>query len=83
MFSVGILVQIRQGNAPDCHCFGQVYSEPASRSSLVRNIILMLLTLTLVVSGRGGQGPDVAAGGQIMQTVLLLLVAAHADVAID
>lgn len=82
MFSIGMLVQIRRGNAPDCHCFGQVYSEPASRKSLLRNMILFLMTAALVARGRGGQGPDLADAGQIMQTILLLIAAALAVVAV-
>jgi len=82
MFSIGMLIQIRQGNAADCHCFGQIYSEPAGRSGLVRNAVLLLLTGTLLVRGQSGQGPDVADGGQIMQTVLILIVAVLAVVAV-
>src|SRR5687768_10458632 len=30
-FTGGMLWQMAQGNAPDCHCFGQIHSEPISR----------------------------------------------------
>src|SRR5690348_10994712 len=31
VFVVGILRAMRQGRAPDCHCFGQIHSAPAGR----------------------------------------------------
>ena len=32
-FVGGMLWQYSQGKAPECHCFGQMHSEPVSRSS--------------------------------------------------
>src|SRR5215210_1377574 len=31
--------QMAKGNAPDCHCFGQLHSEPVGIKSIIRNII--------------------------------------------
>ncbi len=56
IFIGGMLYQIAQGNAPDCHCFGQIHSEPVGKKSLIRNIIFALLGIFLVVSGRFHQG---------------------------
>ena len=39
IFIGGMLWQMAQGNAPDCHCFGQIHSEPVSAKSLIRNAI--------------------------------------------
>src|SRR5215204_2584749 len=36
-FTGGMLWQMSKGNAPDCHCFGQIHSEPVGRKSVVRN----------------------------------------------
>ena len=55
-FSGAMLQQIKQGNAPDCHCFGQLYSEPVGKKSLFRNGIFALFALFLVFSGRENQG---------------------------
>ncbi len=57
-FIGGMISQIAQGNAPDCHCFGAIHSEPVSKKSLIRNIIFAILSLFLVAQGRGGQGSD-------------------------
>src|SRR5262245_58204997 len=41
LFILGMIGQIVRGNKPDCHCFGQLYSEPVGYSSLIRNILLL------------------------------------------
>lgn len=37
-FSIAIGRSIARGEAPDCHCFGQLHSEPAGWSTLARNL---------------------------------------------
>jgi thiol-disulfide isomerase/thioredoxin len=65
-----------KGNEPDCHCFGQIHSEPVGTKALVRNIIFSLLALFLVAQGRDGQGYSLAEGGSnTMQLLLMFLVA--------
>lgn len=39
-FIVGISVNLSFGRKPDCHCFGQLHSEPVGPSTLIRNVIL-------------------------------------------
>ncbi|HXF40428.1 MAG TPA: MauE/DoxX family redox-associated membrane protein, partial [Blastocatellia bacterium] len=39
-FVIGIAVNLARGNSPDCHCFGQLHSEPVGWSTLARNIVL-------------------------------------------
>ena len=76
-FSGGMVWQMAKGNAPDCHCFGQIHSEPVSRKTLVRNIIFSLLALFLAVQGRDNQGPALATGdSDSMQILLIFLVLA-------
>lgn len=58
VFIGGMLWQMWQGNAPDCHCFGQIHSEPVSKKSLLRNAAFVLLASFLVFQGRGNQGYD-------------------------
>lgn len=48
--------QLAKGNAPDCHCFGQVYSAPVSATSVIRNVVFAVPAVVLVVRGRSGQG---------------------------
>ncbi len=59
-FIGGMISQIRQGNAPDCHCFGAIHSEPVSVKSLVRNIVFAVLAIVLIASGKFNQGLSLA-----------------------
>ncbi len=56
IFTGGMIVQMAQGNAPDCHCFGAIHSEPVSKKSLIRNLIFAILAFFLVAQGAAGQG---------------------------
>ena len=56
VFIGGMLWQMSQGNAPDCHCFGQIHSEPVSLKSLIRNAVFAILSFFLVLQGNGNQG---------------------------
>ena len=55
-FIGGMIMQMAQGNAPDCHCFGQIHSEPVGVKSLIRNIVIAVLALVLVAQGWNNQG---------------------------
>jgi len=56
VFIGGMLFQMAKGNAPDCHCFGQIHSEPVSAKSLIRNAVFAVPAFVLVVSGSENQG---------------------------
>jgi peroxiredoxin/uncharacterized membrane protein YphA (DoxX/SURF4 family) len=55
-FIGGIANALRQGMAPDCHCFGQIHSAPAGPETLIRNGVLAALA---VVGLAAGPGPNV------------------------
>ena len=52
-FIGGIARAMARGEAPDCHCFGQLHSAPAGRGTLARNAALAVLGGGLVVTGPG------------------------------
>ena len=56
VFTGGMIWQMAKGNAPDCHCFGAIHSEPVSIKSLIRNIVFAILAFFLVARGAGKQG---------------------------
>lgn len=56
IFSGGMIAQMAQGKAPDCHCFGAIHSEPVSKKSLVRNIVFAVLAFVLIACGANNQG---------------------------
>jgi peroxiredoxin/uncharacterized membrane protein YphA (DoxX/SURF4 family) len=79
LFIVGMAYQMAKGNAPDCHCFGQIHSAPVSKKSLLRNMLFAAFAVFLVFPGPGRQGIDLA-GDRIdgMQLILILVVIALA-----
>lgn len=53
VFAGGIARAMSQGRAPDCHCFGQIHSEPAGRSTLIRNLVLAAPAIVILAAGTG------------------------------
>src|SRR5688572_25526816 len=75
IFIAGMFVQIIRGDAPDCHCFGQIHSEPVGAKSLIRNFVIALLPIALIIAGRGDQGhPLGETDAQIAQNVVVALL---------
>lgn len=64
IFVVGMSWQMYKGNAPDCHCFGQVHSEPVSPKSIIRNIVFLIPAAILILAGANNQGIDLFASNQ-------------------
>src|SRR5437588_2654142 len=59
LFIVGIVFNLARGRTPDCHCFGQWYSQPIGRSTLLRN--LGLAASAGFVVGFGWSNPGLSA----------------------
>ena len=57
VFVLGLTRSLRRGSAPDCHCFGQVHSEPASWQTVGRNVVLALPAAYVASAG----GPSLSA----------------------
>ena len=53
IFVAGIANAMVHDRAPDCHCFGQLHSEPAGKRTLVRNGVLILMGGAVVALGPG------------------------------
>lgn len=56
VFIAGMIYQLASGKEADCHCFGQLHSEPVSKKSLIRNALFSALALFLVGQGSNYQG---------------------------
>ncbi len=50
-FIVGIGANLSVGRQPDCHCFGQLHSEPVGASTLIRNVILAVIAGFVIWQG--------------------------------
>ncbi|HTD08705.1 MAG TPA: MauE/DoxX family redox-associated membrane protein [Solirubrobacteraceae bacterium] len=53
LFVVGLARVLRRGEAPDCHCFGQLHSQPASWTTIARNLVLALPAAYVTLKGPG------------------------------
>lgn len=79
-FVIGLTRALRRGEAPDCHCFGQVHSEPASWLTVARNVALALPAAYLLASG---PGPTLTAwvNGHAGQDLWLIATTSLASIA--
>jgi len=50
-FIIGIGANLSVGRQPDCHCFGQLHSEPVGAPTLIRNIILAVIAGFVIWQG--------------------------------
>ena len=57
LFVAGIAGNLARGRRPDCHCFGQIYSRPIGRGTLIRNGGLALIAAFVAVQGPSRPGP--------------------------
>jgi peroxiredoxin/uncharacterized membrane protein YphA (DoxX/SURF4 family) len=53
LFVVGLTRVLRRGGTPDCHCFGQVHSKPASWVTVARNFVLAIPAAYVALAGPG------------------------------
>jgi peroxiredoxin len=56
LFIAGISISLARGRKPDCHCFGQLSSEPVGAGTLVRNVVLLGLAGLVIWEGRENPG---------------------------
>jgi len=75
LFIGAIVANLARGRTPNCHCFGQLHSQPIGRATLTRNGVLALLAGVLVVQGPQGIGPGLFAwlASLSLTTYLILL----------
>lgn len=85
-FIAGISRALARGEAPDCHCFGAIQSEPAGPKQLVRNGALGILAIIVLAGGPGSAindwssshgTPQGAVAAIALAAVALLAIAAH------
>jgi thiol-disulfide isomerase/thioredoxin len=61
VFVAAIARSMARGEAPDCHCFGQLHSEPAGRRTLARNLVLAAVATFVAAGGWSNAGPSAIA----------------------
>jgi thiol-disulfide isomerase/thioredoxin/uncharacterized membrane protein YphA (DoxX/SURF4 family) len=80
-FVAGIAAAMARGEAPDCHCFGQISSSPAGRGTLIRNAVLAAVALFVAIYGPGDSINAWVSGGQGAAIVAVVAVAAAVGLA--
>lgn len=80
-FSAGIAGAMARGESPDCHCFGQLHSEPAGPRTLARNLSLAGLAAIALFAG-DGPGAGLEDIGSLSGTAVGAIVAGLATVAL-
>jgi peroxiredoxin len=58
IFVVALAISLARGRTPDCHCFGQLHSAPASWSTIARNLVLAAAAAFVIARGRDTVGPS-------------------------
>lgn len=56
VFTLAMLFNLARGRTPDCHCFGQLHSEPIGWKTISRNVLLAAIAGLVVWQGRDGAG---------------------------
>jgi len=72
VFIGGIANALAHGRSPDCHCFGQLHSAPASWRTIGRNVVLALIAAVVAVAG----SHEVELGVGFAEVVAITVVAA-------
>ncbi len=73
-FAAVIAVTLIRGRSPDCHCFGQLHSEPAGWRTLLRNGILTAVAGFVVWQGSRYPGPSAVAWLGALSTIEVVLL---------
>lgn len=61
VFTGAALYNLAKGRRPDCRCFGQVRPKPIGLSTIIRNLVLMIIAIALVQRGETVSGLHVLA----------------------
>ncbi len=75
VFLAAMANQLRRGQHPDCHCFGQLHSAPLGAATVVRNGLLAAVALFIAVAGWNDAGASAVAwlgGASAVEIVALV-----------
>jgi thiol-disulfide isomerase/thioredoxin len=81
LFSAAVAVNLARGRSPECHCFGQLHSAPASTATLARNAVLAALAIVVVASSTAREAPSAVAWLSRLDPAELVAVAVGAAAA--
>jgi thiol-disulfide isomerase/thioredoxin len=58
-FIAAITANLRRGQRPTCHCFGQLHAAPVGWHTVVRNTLLAAVAALVVIRARTGEPPSI------------------------
>ncbi len=61
LFSAAIAISLARGKTPECHCFGQLHSAPASWKTLARNAVLAGVAVVAIAGTFADPAPSATA----------------------
>ena len=73
IFTGFLAYQLIRGNRQNCHCFGQLMSEPTGAGAIVRNLVLLAGVVFLALRGAEGQGAAYSSLSRIDVAIILEL----------
>ncbi len=65
LFAVVIAINLARGRKPACNCFGQIQSKPIGATTLIRNLVLIGLSVFVWWEGRTGTSTSFSAWNEI------------------
>ncbi|MBX7060409.1 MAG: redoxin domain-containing protein [Pyrinomonadaceae bacterium] len=71
IFTAFLAYQLIRGNRQNCHCFGQLMSEPTGAGAIVRNLVLLAGVVFLAFRGAEGQGAAYSSLSRIDVAIIL------------
>jgi hypothetical protein len=78
-FSAGVTRVLVRGQEVDCNCFGSLGDDRITRSTLVRNLVLLVPAALVATAGWGDPGPSAVAWiGRLDGTTVALVLAGAA-----
>jgi peroxiredoxin len=80
-FATQIVLALARGEAPDCHCFGQLRSAAAGRGTLIRNAVLAVPAVFVLAYGPGTSLDAWLPSHSAAEAVALVTLAATAALA--
>lgn len=76
---VGVMrANLARGRTPDCHCFGQLHSEPIGSVTIARNLVLAGVAGLVAIGGWNDPGPSLLAWATGLSGVETGLLVANA-----
>ncbi len=80
-FTIAIAINLARGRRPECHCFGQIHSEPIGSGALIRNGAIAAIAIAIVVIGANYTGPSAIGwlarldSSQLLALIVIVLTA--------